>query len=100
MKAKPIYLLVILFLLVPVTILAAEEQVVVDIQGMTCNLCEIAIKKSLAGVEGVSKIKVSRKEKKGWLTVEKSVSDEQILTAIKRAGPYKAIIKERTVNTQ
>ncbi len=38
MKTKLIYILMLFMLLVPVTVMAAEEQVVIDIQGMTCNL--------------------------------------------------------------
>ena len=38
MKTKIIYLLMLLMLLIPATVPAAEEQVVIDIQGMTCNL--------------------------------------------------------------
>ncbi len=99
MKVKLVHLMMLLFLLVPVTLLAAEEQVTIDIQGMTCSLCPIAIKKSLSGIEGVTGVEVSFKEKKGWLTAEESVSDEQLLAAIKKAGPYKAVIKERKTNT-
>ena len=82
-------------LLIPITVLAAEEQVVIDIQGMTCNLWPIAIKKSLVGIEGVTKVKVSYEEKTGWVTVEESVTDEQLLKAITKAGPYTGKIKER-----
>ena len=38
MKANFIYLLMIFMLFGPVTVVAAEEQVVIDIQGMTCNV--------------------------------------------------------------
>jgi len=38
MKTKLIYILMLFMLLIPVTAMAAEEQVVIDIQGMTCNL--------------------------------------------------------------
>lgn len=99
MKTKLMYILMLFMLLVPVTVMAAEEQVVIDIQGMTCKLCPIAIKKSLAGIDGVTKVKVSFEEKKSWLTVEESVSDEQLLKAITKAGAYKGKIVERTPRT-
>lgn len=41
MKAQPIFLLLMMFvfsLLGPVNLVAATEQVVIDIQGMTCDL--------------------------------------------------------------
>jgi len=38
MKTKLIYILMLFLLFVPVTVMAAEEQVVINIQGMTCDL--------------------------------------------------------------
>ncbi len=38
MKTKLIYILMLLLVVIPFTLVAAEEQVVIDIQGMTCNL--------------------------------------------------------------
>ncbi len=87
-------------LLIPIAVIAAEQNVVIGIQGMTCDLWPIAIKKSLAGIEGVTKVKVSYEDKKGWLTMNKSISDEQLLEAIKKAGPYKGEILERNSSPQ
>lgn len=95
MKTNLMYVLILFIFLVPITVSAAEEQVVIDIQGMTCGLWPIAIEKSLAGVEGVSEVKISLKEEQGSLIAEDSVSDEELLKAITKAGPYKGKIVER-----
>ena len=94
MKTLLINFIVLLSLLIPLSVLAAEKQVEIDIQGMTCNLWPIAIKKSLSGVEGVSKVNVSYKEGIGIVTSEQTVPEENLLQAIKRAGPYSGTIKK------
>jgi hypothetical protein len=38
MKIKLVYTMMLLIFLAPIVVLAVEEQVVIDIQGMTCNL--------------------------------------------------------------
>jgi len=85
----------LLLLLLPVICIAAEELVVIDIEGMTCDLWPIAIKKSLVGIEGVTEVKISYEEKTGWVSADEFVSNEQLLEAIKKAGPYTGKIKER-----
>lgn len=64
----------------------AAQQVVMDIQGMTCDLCPIAIKKSLKEVKGVRDIKVSFEEKKAWLTVDDTVTDKTLEEAVRKVG--------------
>jgi mercuric ion binding protein len=81
--------------LTPAISLAAEEEVVIHIEGMTCSVCSFGIKKSLNGIEGVIGVFISFKEKTAWVYVEQSVSDEQLIEAIKQAGPYTGEIKER-----
>ena len=43
---------------------------------------------------------MSLEEKKGWLTVENSVSEGQLIEAIRKAGPYTGMIIEQGRNTQ
>jgi mercuric ion binding protein len=95
MKVKIIYLLMFLLFFVPTAVLAAQEQVVIDIQGMTCKICPIAIKQSLKKIAGVSSVDISFKGKMGWLTVDDSVSNQALLQAITRAGPYTGKIVKR-----
>ncbi len=56
----------------------------------------MAIRKSLEGVEGVKKAKVSFKEKKAWVVVDEKVRDEALEEAVSRAGGYKGKVVERT----
>lgn len=74
---------------------ATEQNVVLEIEGMSCKLCPLAIKKSLLQVEGVRDVKVSFEDKKAWLMVEESVSDEILIKAVENAGPYKGKVLER-----
>jgi copper chaperone CopZ len=55
----------------------------------------LAIKKSLSGVEGVLDVEVSLEEKKAWITVEESVTNEALSDAVKKAGRFKGKVIER-----
>lgn len=88
--------IVIAFLMVTVVYgEAAEQNVVMEIEGMTCSFCPLAIKKSLSGIEGVEDVRVSFEEKKAWLTVGESVTDEMLVEAVRKAGPYKGKVIKR-----
>ncbi len=77
---------------------ASDRQVVIEIEGMTCELCAVAIKKSLREVKGVMAVKVSFKEKKAWLTTDTSVTDEMLMEAIRKAGAYTGnVIEKKTI---
>jgi mercuric ion binding protein len=86
-----------LLLMSAVYVEAAEQKVVMEIEGMTCKLCPLAIKKSLSGVEGVEDVEVSLEEKKAWLTVEESVTNETLVDAVKKAGSFKGKVVERKI---
>lgn len=74
----------------------AAQSVVMDIQGMTSELCPIAIKKSLKEVKGVKKVMVSLKDKKAQLFVDKAVTDKTLEEAVRKAGEqYKGKVVER-----
>ena len=83
-----------LLLLTPAISLAAEEEVVIHIEGMTCPACANSIRRHLRGIEGVIGVLVSFKEKTALVIVEQSASDEQLTEAIYQAG-YTGEIKER-----
>lgn len=56
------------------------------------------MKRSLAGVEGVKEVDVSYKEKKAWLTVDESITDEILEQAVERSGfRGKVVLRERVV---
>jgi mercuric ion binding protein len=90
-----ILLMVPLLLMLSLNVMAAEQKVVLEIEGMTCNLCTLAVKKSLSGIVGVKDAEISYKEKKAWLTVDESVTDETLAEAVQKAGPYSGKVVDR-----
>ena len=75
----------------------SQHKVVMSIEGMTCKLCTVAVKKSLSKVEGVHTVEVSLKEKKAWLTIDESVTDETLVKAVQKAGYKGKVIKRETL---
>lgn len=73
----------------------AAQQVMMDIKGMTCDLCTIAIKKSLEKVAGVKSVNVSFEEKKARISVDDAVSDKTLEEAVRMAGAYTGKVVER-----
>ncbi|TSK09162.1 MAG: heavy-metal-associated domain-containing protein [Geobacter sp.] len=73
----------------------AVQQVMMDIQGMTCDLCSLAIKKSLGKVAGVKSVKVSFEDKKARLAVDDAVTDKTLEEAVRKAGAYTGKVIER-----
>ncbi len=77
----------IILTLVSTMIFAATKTVVIDIKGMTCPLCTMAVKKSLKKVSGVIKVKVKLNTKKATVTYkEKRGIEKELLKAIKDTG--------------
>ncbi len=57
------------------------------VEGMTCNSCEIALKKSLTKLDGVKEVEASYKEAKAVVKVDpEKVAEEQIVEAITKLG--------------
>lgn len=73
----------------------AAQQVVMEIKGMTCDLCQIAIKKSLEKVAGVKSVKVTFEDKKARLYVDDAVTDKALEEAVLKAGAYTGKVIER-----
>ena len=90
--------IIITLLLVVASGAVAEEKVVMEIEGMSCNLCPVAVKKSLSEIEGAKDITVSFKERKAWLSVDESVTDETLTEAVQKAGPFKGKFVERKLS--
>lgn len=87
--------MIIALLLMPVVAAAADQTVVMEIKGMTCEVCTVAVKKALVDVPGVKSVKVSFDEKKAWVTLEKPVADDILNDAVKKAGEYEGKVIER-----
>ncbi len=74
------------------TLSIADQIFTIKVEGMTCKMCPIAIKKSLKQVKGVKKVKASLKTKLAIVVADDSVKPEELLKAIRRAGMYKGTI--------
>jgi len=71
---------------------AEDANVTINIKGMTCPLCTMAIKKSLKSTKGVKKVKVSLPKNMANVTFDNNETNTTILlNAIKKAG-YKGEI--------
>ena len=81
---KKILLLSLLFSL---SLQAKEQSVTLKIDGMTCPLCTMAIKKSLKSTKGVKKIKISLPKKRAVVLFETTQANTAtLINAIKKAG--------------
>ena len=67
----------------------AEKVFVIDVEGMTCKMCPIAVKKAISQVKGVRWVKTSLKNRVAVVVAEDRVKEEDILKAIERAGAYR-----------
>ncbi len=81
-----------IFLILTIFSLSFAKVAIIHVEGMTCPLCTMAVKKSLKQVGGVSKAKVRLNTKKATVYFDDKVDKKQLLNAIKRAG-YKGKIE-------
>jgi copper chaperone CopZ len=66
---------------------ADTEQLVLDVQGMTCGSCEQAIQAEVGRLEGVKSVKASHKQGKAWVSYQRgAVSVETIRSTIDKLG--------------
>lgn len=96
MIKRTIIIAAVLFLMSGYYVEAAEQNVIMEIKGLTCSLCAIAIKKALSNVEDVRDITVSLDDEKAWFIALDSVADETLSDAVKKAGKYKGRVIQRT----
>lgn len=67
----------------------SDHQVTLEIEGMSCSMCERSMKNSLEkldGVERVDKIDAGEGMASVWLASGKTISDEQFKKAVEDAG--------------
>ena len=63
---------------------------VITIEGMMCDHCKMKVEKTLSELDGVSKVKVSLKDKTATIYSTKSISNDDIKNAISKLD-YKVI---------
>lgn len=57
---------------------------VINIEGMMCEHCKAKVEKSLLELEGITKVKVSLKDKTATIYSSVSIPDEDITNAINK----------------
>jgi len=72
--------------------LFANKIATIKIEGMTCPLCTVAIKRSLKHTEGVTKAKVRLNTQIATVEYRDDINESKLLEAIKRAGGYRGEI--------
>lgn len=79
-------LLISACLLLPLFAHAANQKVVLDVQGMTCSLCVISVNQALRETEGVVKAKASLKTRQTEVIVAEGFPTETLLKAVAQTG--------------
>lgn len=82
-----------IFLALALMTISFAKVATIHVEGMTCPLCTMAIKKSLKKLDGVTKVKVKLNTKKATIHFDKNVTKEALLEAIKDAGYSGKIIQ-------
>lgn len=98
MRKKLLIIMIFLLLVSAVytaTFGSSEQNVEMKIEGMSCPLCPLAVKRSLSRVKGVKNVQVSFDEQKALLSADVSVADEALIEAVEKAGPYSVTSIER-----
>ncbi len=73
--------------------LLAEKVAVIDVEGMTCPLCTVAVKKSLKKTPGVIQAKVKLSTHKATVRFKDGVDPKALVKAIEKVG-YKGKVIE------
>lgn len=88
--------MITLFLIALTTVPAfAEQEVTLSIEGMTCELCALAVEKALESTDGVKEANASYEKKTAVVIAGDEVSEKNILGAIEKAGPYTAEVMNK-----
>lgn len=73
----------------------AEQEVTLSIEGMTCELCAVAVEKVLESTEGVKEAKASYEDRTAVVIAGDEVSENDLLRAVEKAGPYTVEVLNR-----
>lgn len=64
----------------PITLMAAEQTVILKVDGMTCQSCPYQVKSALKGVEGVITASASLETREAEVTFDDAVTNIAALT--------------------
>ncbi len=76
-------------------VLAKDTQsITLKVEGMSCEMCAPAVKKTLSGIEGVKEVHVSFDEKKARVKCEQGKANvQEMIKAIKALGFEASLVK-------
>lgn len=66
------------------------KKIELKISGMSCEHCEMRVRKALKGVEGVKSAKVDHKKGVAVIETEDNVTKESLVKAVNDTGLYEA----------
>lgn len=69
------------------------KDLIIDIEGMHCPLCTMAVKKSLKKVDGVVKAKAILSDRVAYVTIEPDLNKTLLIEAIAKVG-YRGVIRD------
>tara|TARA_R110002074_G_scaffold343031_2_gene513525 strand:+ start:297 stop:581 length:285 start_codon:yes stop_codon:yes gene_type:complete len=67
-------------MMMPTSLLAAEQSVVLKVEGMTCQSCPYQVKSALKKVEGVISASASLEDKEALVTFDDAITNIAALT--------------------
>lgn len=67
---------------------AAEQNIVIEVDGLNCEVCPLIVKESLSKIHGVKDVIMSPEEEKIVLIADASVTDGVLIDTLEKAGPY------------
>ena len=75
-----------------------EKVAVIEVSGMTCPLCTVAVKRSLKKTPGVIEAKVRLNTRKATVRYSDELNSTKLLEAIKKAGYQGKILSIEAVS--
>ena len=69
-------------------------KVIVNVNGMNCNHCKMAVEKALNTVDGVVSAEVNLEAKNAYVTLSKEVADSDLMNVVNEAG-FEAVSVEK-----
>ncbi len=74
----------------------AEEVFVIDVEGMTCEMCQIAVKRAISQINGVKRLLTSLNNTIAVVIAQDGTKEDLLLKAISNTGNYKGTVIGKT----
>lgn len=78
----------------PAALAASPQTAVLDVQNMTCELCPVAVKKSLERVSGVSQARIDFAKKTATVTFDADRTDAAALVKATTDAGYPSTVRK------